>query len=393
MITEGKLKLILWAVLIYTVLVFGWWTYSLIDYNSKLYKASIVQLHTESKLAKYEMLQEALKGSFAKNGSLYSCRGDSFLINKNLILDFAQYNYRGKLDINFSEKNFQFENCLSIEPSSVEVEKLKHEKNRLQRAYISEVAFFLILLIASLVWLYKRLQTIINSNKQQNNFLLAVTHELKTPMATIMLSFDTLKRKIVASDSIKSVFQLGQEGIKRLENLVDDILLTTRLEGKNYKYESAPLNISQLLENIGVELQNRPSFVGEVDWEIDEDCFIKGDEKTIKIALSNLISNAVKYSQKTVRIHLSCKRQNKNVEIVVADEGRGIPKAERKNVFKRFYRFEDEDTRTTKGTGLGLNLVQKIVERHAGTIRIEDNIPEGTKFVINIKNNGKDFVS
>lgn len=393
MITEGKLKLILWAVLIYTIAVFVWWTYSLIDYNNKLYSASIVQLETETKLAKHELLQEALNGGFAEGGNIYSCRGDSFLINKKLLLNFAKKNYMGKLEVTIIDHNYQFETCLNIIPSIAEVKKLDDEKRRHQRAYISEVAFFLILLITSLIWLYKRLQTIINSNKQQNNFLLAVTHELKTPLATIMLSFDTLKRKIIPSESIKGVFNLGQAGIRRLEVLVDDILLTTRLEGKNYKYESAPLNMSRIIEQTGEELKNRPSFSGQVEWDVEDDCFIKGDEKTIKIAVSNLISNAIKYSQKTVKIQLSCKRQNKNVEIVVADEGRGIPKSERKNVFKRFYRFEDEDTRTTKGTGLGLNLVQKIIERHGGSIRIEDNTPEGTKFVINIKNNGKDFVS
>ena len=78
---------------------------------------------------------------------------------------------------------------------------------------------------------------------------------------------------------------------------------------------------------------------------------------------------------------------------MVADEGRGIPKSERKNVFKRFYRFEDEDTRTTKGTGLGLNLVQRIIHRHGGSIKIEDNEPRGTKFIINVKYNGKDITS
>ena len=104
--------------------------------------------------------------------------------------------------------------------------------------------------------------------------------------------------------------------------------------------------------------------------------------------VNNLLSNAVKYSQDIVKIDIRCGIIGNYTEIVVSDEGNGIPNSEKRHIFKRFYRIGNEDTRETSGTGLGLNIVKKIIKNHKGSIKVKDNSPRGTSFIIKLKNYG-----
>lgn len=128
------------------------------------------------------------------------------------------------------------------------------------------------------------------------------------------------------------------------------------------------------------ELQNRfPDRT--INSSIEEEIDLKGDSLLLQILLNNLVENAIKYSSSIIEISLA--RKGTNIQLQVADQGIGIPDQEKKKIFGRFYRIGNETTRTTKGTGLGLYLCERIAQHHKATITVKDNQPIGSIFLVN----------
>jgi len=390
MSNHNKLKLLLGFVIFYTILVFGWWGYSLLKFNEDLYQSKSKELLLGTELEKKNLMNKAYFGEFKEGGVKVSCLSQEAIVNMEALKSYMDETYSGKFDFSIiKDHNNILDNCIQLKPSKGQLASLKSKRNSKKRAYISEVIFFMLFLLAGFYWLYNRLQIIVQSNEQQNNFLLAITHELKTPLSTVLLSLDTIKRKISKKDyNIDKYVKMGGEGINRFQVLLDDILLTTRLDGRSYKYNFIKLDVAKVLKESVEEFAAMTPVDDSISIDFKEDTFAMIDEKTFKIVISNLLSNAVKYSQSIVKIDVSCGINGNYTEIVVTDEGRSIPKSEKRNIFKRFYRIGNEDTREAPGTGLGLNIVKKIIKNHNGTIKVTDNAPNGTNFIIRLKNYG-----
>ena len=218
-------------------------------------------------------------------------------------------------------------------------------------------------------------------NAQQKNFLLSVTHELKSPLASIKLYLQTILKRDLDKEQQQNFISKSLLDIERLADLVENMLLATRIENNSYSFPKEQFNLSQLVEKIISRLQIHVCSKEALITEIEQNVYIKGDEFALSSAITNLVENAVKYSSDCVPIYVSLKRQLiGKVNFTVADLGIGISDEEKPKIFDKFYRVGNEDTRKTKGTGLGLFIVKQVLDHHQATIKVKNNSPQGTVF-------------
>ncbi|MBX3254364.1 MAG: ATP-binding protein [Chitinophagaceae bacterium] len=266
--------------------------------------------------------------------------------------------------------------------SKVEVIR-KQEKGKMAQ-YIGEGATFMLLILVGAVFVYRATRRQIRLNNQQQNFMMAVTHELKTPIAITKLNLETLqKRKLEEAQQEKLISNTLQE-TNRLNNLCENILLASRIDAGHYLLDKEDLNFSELVSESIWDFKERFPLQA-INEQVEEGIYIKGDGLLLQLAINNLIDNAIKYSGKNKSVTIVLHKKNNNAIVEVKDEGDGIPGIEKKRVFDKFYRSGSERTRQTKGTGLGLFLTKKIIADHKGTIKVTNNIPSGSNFVITLR--------
>jgi len=233
----------------------------------------------------------------------------------------------------------------------------------------------------------------IRRNEQHDAFLNAVTHELKTPIASIRLYLETLNSRDVSEEKRREFYNIMLADSNRLLSTVEQVLQASRTREKDRILNVSEIPLAQLLrESIEIirtryELEETAISFSEKSGEIK----IPGDEAELQTVFVNLLDNAVKYSGEDVKITLRLRNPNdKNVEIRIKDEGIGLNEADMKRIFKRFYRVPNLSTQKVKGTGLGLNIVRAIIKKHGGRIRAESKGEgKGTTFVVRLPKNRK----
>jgi signal transduction histidine kinase len=215
---------------------------------------------------------------------------------------------------------------------------------------------------------------------QQQNFMMAITHELKTPIAVTKLNLETLqKRKLDEAKQQKLITNTLQEA-GRLDNLCNNILLASRLEGDDALSMTAhEVNLSEVAINCVQEARIHYG-ARVIESDIEDGIYVYADELMMQLLINNLIDNAIKYSPKDQPVSLQLVQKQGKAHLVVYDYGKGIPDADKKRIFEKFYRSGDENTRTTKGTGLGLYLCRKIVQHFGANITVTNNSPQGAIF-------------
>jgi two-component system sensor histidine kinase CiaH len=264
------------------------------------------------------------------------------------------------------------------------VEKINDAQQRKITQYIGEGTTFLALILIGAVFVYRAARKQIKLSVQQQNFMMAVTHELKTPIAITQLNLETLqKRKLDEEKQQKLIANTLQEA-NRLNGLCNNILLAAQLDGGAYNSTKHEINFTDLIEGCIDNCVSRfPQRTFTI--AIHEGIYIIGEELLLQMLVNNLLENAIKYSPKTAPINIALIQQNKQAILNVTDEGFGIANEEKKKIFEKFYRAGNENTRAAKGTGLGLYLCKKIVEDHNGYISVTDNLPQGSIFTATFK--------
>lgn len=255
------------------------------------------------------------------------------------------------------------------------------EKERNIAQFFGEGFTFLAFIILGAIFVYRAVRKQILLNEQQQNFMMAVTHELKTPIAITRLNLETLEKRKLDADVQTKLIHAAIEETGRLNDLCDNILLASRMDTGRYLINKEETDLSALIKHSVQYLQTRfPKRT--LHTEIAENIDMDADPFLIQLLIHNLIDNAFKYSpaDKAVDVILSIDQQN--IILQVADLGLGIGEHERKRIFNKFYRAGDENTRNAKGTGLGLYLSKKIVEDHQGAIYIKSNQPNGSIFEV-----------
>jgi K+-sensing histidine kinase KdpD len=277
-------------------------------------------------------------------------------------------------------------NLKHLEPNSAnyysEVKKIDDKKHRRVKQYWGEGTTFLfvIMLAAGIVYFsyYRQLQL----SKLQKNFMLSVTHELKTPIAGIKLNMQTLEKRKLDEETQTKLIKSSVQETNRLNDLCNNILIATQLEDNKKAIFSEEINIHQLIEEQITEICNRnPKTTIQFESELP-DFHIKGDTTLWKLVISNLLENARKYSPNDKPIHVRFEQNNSKPKLSVADLGIGISDNEKKRIFEKFYRIGNENTRNTKGTGLGLFIVKKIVTMYKYDITVRNNTPNGSIFEV-----------
>ena len=249
-----------------------------------------------------------------------------------------------------------------------------------------EAIVFIIIIITGAYYVIRSYYKEMELVKKEKNFALSVTHELKTPIASSKLFAQTLlERKDLSVDQQKVSLEKIIQEQNRLNDLVERILLVSSIEEIKNSLNIKPISLSSLINQLIDNQINTHSIINNVP----EGLVIQGDDFYIISLIQNLIDNAKKYSPLGSEIIFSSTQNSFQTILSVSDQGIGIPDEHRNKVFERFYRIEDEDIRSSKGTGLGLFLVNEIVKIHGGKIKCRDNSPKGTVFDIKFKSNNE----
>jgi len=257
-------------------------------------------------------------------------------------------------------------------------------RKRNSRKYVLEGITFLLLILFGAVYIYRLVRRQFRVQLQQQNFVMAITHELKTPIAIARLNLETLQKHKLDEVRQQKLMDTTLQETLRLDTLINNILISAQLDDDAYKASYEELNLTEeadaLLQQFAGRYPNK-----KIITEIEEAIFIKGDPLLLRLLVSNLLENANKYADRDSPITFTLHKSDNNVILKVSDEGIGIPAEEKKRVFEKFYRIGNEHTRKTKGTGLGLYICKKIVQSHGGDIAVMDQIPRGSTFVVTFK--------
>jgi len=261
------------------------------------------------------------------------------------------------------------------------VKAIEEEKNRAHAKYVGEGVTFLLLSLVGAFFVYRSARKQIRLQQQESNFMMAITHELKTPIAISKLNLETLQKHKLDELKQQKLIAMTLQETNRLNTLTNNILVSSQLEGGRYNRAEDELDLSALTNNSAEEFKRR---YPDTEWKlrIDPDIDIVGDALLLEIMINNLLENAVKYSPKHSPIEVSLAKIGKQAQLSVADRGPGIPVPERDRIFEKFYRIGNEETRTAKGTGLGLYLCRKMARGHNADIEMTNNSPAGSNFIV-----------
>lgn len=262
--------------------------------------------------------------------------------------------------------------------------KINSDKKRKEAQYLGEGATFFILILVGAVFVYRATRKQIRLSQQQENFMMAITHELKTPIAVAQLNLETLLRRQLEEETREKLIRHTLQEADRLNQLSNNILLAAQLEGGSYTTFKQEVDLSELVMEAIRAFTNRYP-LRHITSLAEPGVYINGEPLLLRMLVNNLIENALKYSPKEKQVRVELDQEAGHIELKVVDEGIGIPAEEKQRVFTKFYRVGNENTRKAHGTGLGLYLSRKIAKAHKAQVTVKDNQPQGSIFTVTFK--------
>ncbi|MEN9313057.1 MAG: hypothetical protein RIT42_1163, partial [Bacteroidota bacterium] len=369
---------------VYMTAALGWWTYSLLKYSVVESELQMEILESKKQLCYSEFRSEIrLKTStntIEKFSTKINTKDFNYILKK--ANDCAK-NYKLISTVQKSAiSNDSINITITFNAPTEEIEKIKTRLDSKQNAWLGEGITVGLLTLIIIGLMYYFLDRMIRFNQQKANFMMAVTHELKTPIAAAKLAIQTVIRNKNQANQ-ERVLEISKQSMDRLSGLMERVLLATqfenRLPSKNEKWIHIHEIISQAIEegqfSIGETLKN--------NLVESKDFLIYCDAQMLKIVFINLFTNSIKYSEENcVNVSVNSFVRDGVFGVTVTDQGIGIPSEERNRIFEKFYRVGDERTRSRQGSGLGLYLVKQILNLHKANIEVTANVPNGSKFNI-----------
>lgn len=248
---------------------------------------------------------------------------------------------------------------------------------------MGEGAVFLFLLCVGAYFIHASIKKEDQLREQQQNFLMSITHELKSPLAAIKLSLETIVKRSLDREQQLVLLRNSLKDIERLDDLVENMLLATKLESGAYSFPKEQFDFSELVAKIADRLQVHSCGCEQIiKTNLAKNISVEGDKFALSSVVTNLIENAVKYSGPCAEVSVDVGQNDGRTFLRVSDRGIGISDEEKMHIFDKFYRVGDENVRKSKGTGLGLFIVKEVLQHHDADIVVSDNMPQGTIFEV-----------
>ena len=260
------------------------------------------------------------------------------------------------------------------------IKQIETKKNHRLWMHVGEGTVFLILLTLGVLKIYNTRKKENELARLQNNFLLSVTHELKSPLASVKLQLQTLQKHNLDQELKNKLLQKALADNERLLRMIDNVLLASKAESENNILNLKRINLTEVLINL-IE-QTFDENKHRILVKATQNNLVEVDEQFISIIFSNLIENAIKYSPSNSLIEINIEYVNNKIVASVKDKGPGIDDIEKEKVFAKFYRIGNEETRLAKGTGLGLFITKNLCDLQNIQIAISDNKPSGSIFTL-----------
>lgn len=258
-----------------------------------------------------------------------------------------------------------------------------HEYSRRVWMIIGEGSVFMVLLFLGIWKMRKVILKEIGLTQRQSNFLLSITHELKTPISSVKLFLQTLLKHDLPEEKKTDLLKKALDENERLSLLIDNILHASRVENKSLKAVNSDLSFNQLVSSIVDRFHKR--YLHEfIQVESSEQISVYADAFILEMILVNLLENACKYAGIDAEITIYFYKKGANFIFGVKDQGPGIPTEERASIFEKFYRIGNEETRQKQGSGLGLFITAEFAQLQGATITCKENIPKGTVFEVTL---------
>lgn len=256
---------------------------------------------------------------------------------------------------------------------------IQSEMKRKTMQFIGEGATFLILILAGAMFVFRAVRRQFRQSQEQHNFMMGITHELKTPIAVTKLNLETLLKHSLDQAHQKKLIANTIQETNRLNDLCNNMLLTSQIESGSYTLTREQINFSEMVNNcINDFITRYPE--RNIEPDIAKDQFVTGDLLLLQMAVNNLLDNALKYSNRDTLVSVTLIKHEHKVSLSVTDEGKGVEDDEKEKIFNKYYRSGNQHTREARGTGLGLFLTKNIIQQHHGTINVYDNQPHGSIF-------------
>lgn len=265
---------------------------------------------------------------------------------------------------------------------ATELRALQRKRDTRTKQYIGEGSTFLVVILIGAAVVYSSFRRRIRLSRQQNNFMLSVTHELKSPIAAMKLSLQTMQKHQLSEEQQQQLLERCVAESNRLNDLCNNMLIASQMEGRQYVPAHEIIDFSEMVENSVDDYAAR--YPQRFEDEVHAGIRVNGDRVLLQMAINNLLENAIKYTPSGTPIAVRVDRKNAEAIVQVADQGEGIDDKEKDKIFNKFYRIGNEGTRRSKGTGLGLYLTRRIIRQHGGKIVVKDNQPKGSIFELSL---------
>ncbi len=264
------------------------------------------------------------------------------------------------------------------------LQKIDSDRRLKVSQYNGEGVVFLLVIIAGAYIVYRAVKKQLKLSNEQQHFMMAVTHELKTPIAVAQLNLETIQKRKLDDEQQQRLLQNTLYETTRLNTLCNNLLLSSQLDASGYKTTNVELDFTELVQSCAIDMSRRfPA--RQINRSLQEGVIVEGDAMLLQMLVNNLLENALKYSPKEKPVDITLQASNDKVQLNVVDHGPGIDAADKKKAFEKFHRLGNEATRRAKGTGLGLYLCKKIVKTHGGEIEVTDNPGGGSIFTVELK--------